>query len=175
MAEEQKTNNEDFPLTKEEATRKTPRPTEGRDKRDRTGELPADTVDENEAVLKEVNGTANQTIDDGSKEIQGKLAVPHAKVQKRGSTLWTDEDGVVHKELNNEEVNADIGEESIPNYLKLHQEVVEGADPLEATLKYQGAEEKEFREGALQNAETHPRTMGRDAATAAERVQKEDK
>jgi hypothetical protein len=180
MAEEKTV--EDFPLEKTRTTPKTGAEP-GRNKRDRTDELPADTSPPPAApqpvdpdTLKKVNSTANQTIDQGSEEVQGKLAVPTTKVMKRGQTLWTDEDGVVHKELNDAEVNAEIGKDQVPDYIQLHQEVLEGADPIAASLKYQGRDPEEaFREGTLENAELHPRTMGLGMAVAAENAQKERK
>ena len=45
--------------------------------------------------------------------------------------------------------------------MKLHQAVLDGADPLKATLDYQGRDDKKaFAEGKLKDAELHPRTMG---------------
>lgn len=145
--------------------------------RDRRIEKPAGAVSEKmQERLKAANETANQTIDEGNPhEVQGKAAVPHVKVMKRGSTKWTDKDGVVHKELNDEEVNAELEDEELPDYLKLHQEVLDGADPIEATLKYQGNEEESFAEGKLADAEKHPRTAGLGRAATAENVQKDEK
>lgn len=177
MAEEKKT--AEFPLDKEEATRATPRTgaEEHAKQRDRTSELPANEVikDDLTEMRKEANNTANQTTEEGSVEVEGKLAVPHVKVQRRGSTIWTDEDGEVHKELNDEEPNANIGEEAVPLYLQLHQEVLDGADPLEATLDFANKDEEELHEGTLENAELHPRTMGRDEAEAARKAEEENR
>lgn len=162
MAE--KTQNEDFPLDKEEATRSTPKTgaEEHRNKRDRTSELPAAHAnDDNRAKLEKANQTAAQTSETHVEEVQGKLAVPHAKVQRRGSTVWTDDDGRVHRELNDEEINADLGvEEATPLYLRLHQEVLDGADPIKASIEYQDKKDEEFDEATLKNAELHPRTGG---------------
>jgi hypothetical protein len=162
----------------EERARSTPKTAaESRENtRDRTAELPADEQiarAEKEAAEKAeaANETANQVLDDGSEEAQGKLAVPRVEVMKRGSTKWTNEAGLVEKRLNDAQPNAPIASEEIPDYLKLHQEVLDGADPLEATLKYQGREEEEFAEGNLADAELHPRTAGTGVATAAENVQ----
>jgi hypothetical protein len=164
MAEEVK-KEVSFPLdeTQEERTRTTPKPTEGRDKRDRSIELPAEAIDENLADRRDAaNHFAGQTTDEHNEnEVQGKLAVPYVKVMKRGQTRWTDEDGNVHKELNDAEADAELTEEAVPEYLKLHQEVLEGRDPLEATLDYQSHDpEKVVQEGTLKDAELHPRTRG---------------
>lgn len=121
-------------------------------------ELDEDNLEE---LREQVNATANQTIEGNVQEVQGKLAVPHAKVMKRGQTKWTDEAGVLHKELNDAEANVYLGEAELPQYLKLHQEILEGANPLEATLEYQGKDPAEdLVEGKLQDAELHPRTHG---------------
>lgn len=127
------------------------------------------TNDKLEERIRAANETANQTIDQGNEnEVQGRLAVPTVKVQKRGSTKWTDpETGQLRKELNDAEPNVRIAEGEKPDYLKLHEAVLNGEDPLKATLKFQGREEESFAEGKLENAETHPRTYGLGDATAA--------
>jgi hypothetical protein len=165
----------DKKLTKEEAVRQTPR-AESTNQRERAPELPADRV--NEEVTPEqieaANATANQTIDEGNEnEVQGKAPVPHVEVMKRGSTKWTDDAGVVQKTLNDAEPNAEIAKDQVPEYLQLHQEVLDGADPLEATLRYQDRDPAEaFQEGKLDDAEKHPRTgAGLGTATRTENVQ----
>jgi hypothetical protein len=142
-----------------------------RNTRVRSPELPAgeDHQDLPE-IMNAANHTANQTIDEGNEnEVQGKHAVPYVKVQKRGSTKWIDEEtGEFHKELNDAEINEPLAKEEMPEYLKLHQEVLDGAPPLEATLKYQNRDSKNaFEEGKLKNAETSPRTGGIGTAALA--------
>ena len=169
MADDKK-KDENFPLEKT--------PPKGHNERDRTDELPADTVQGvDQDRLKAANNFAGQTIEDHNEnEVQGKLAVPHAKVMKRGQTKWTDKDGVVHKELNDAEPNVKLADEQEPDYLKLHEKVLNGEDPIKATLDFQGRKPQEgFAEGKLKDAELHPRTMGVGAATAAENEQKERK
>lgn len=163
MAEE-KNSRDTLDLTPEERTRSTPKTgaEESATQRDRTSELPATENLRNEKLAKlreEVDATAHQVADGNVREVQGKLAVPRAKVMKRGSTKWTDEEGNVHKELNDEEVNAPLAEDEIPEYLELHKAVLEGADPIKATLDFQGRKKEEaFSEAKLEDAELHPRT-----------------
>lgn len=154
------------------------RPVKGADAEDRdlSMERPA-TAHKLDKRRDEANHTANQTLNDGNKhEVQGKLAVPETKVMKRGSTKWTDEDGNVIKKVNDAEVNKPLAEREIPQYLKLHQEVLDGADPIEATLAYQDKKpEDTFQEAKLADAEKYPRTGGIGAGTETpENQQKTD-
>jgi hypothetical protein len=172
MARDKTTRETPEELTPEERVRSTPKTgAEQQDnKRDRTSELPADeiTAEKMAERAEAASEVANQTIDEGNEhEVQGKLAVPRTKVMKRGSTKWTDKDGNVVKELNDAEPNVRLADEELPDYLKLHQAVLDGADPLEETLKYQGRKPAEgFAEGKLADAEKHPRTGGIGVAAA---------
>lgn len=82
------------------------------------------------------NNTANQT-DGNEHEVEGRLAVPYVKVEKRGFTKYTNkETGQLVKKLTN--IKMETRSEEKPEYLKLHEEVLKSnKDPLELNMAYQ--------------------------------------
>lgn len=116
-----------------------------------------------EKKLEAANKTANQTISEGNEnEVQGKLAVPTVEVVKRGYVKHTENNQLV-KTLSEAEINAKTEEHPTPDYIVLHQQVLEGADPLEAQRSFKPSEEV-IQEGDREDIEDSPRSGPTKAA-----------
>ena len=96
------------------------------------------------AALRETaNHTANQTADEGSVEVQGKLAVPYVEVVKRGQVKFTNEEtGELEKTLAEPE---DEVETPVPEYLEFHERVLDGEDPIALQKEYEAREVPEVK------------------------------